>query len=76
MGSILYLAHDDVPEATEGDDISICITEEMEKASHYPPDHRLGKILRRASSRLRFCDIHNPSLAHGGRDRTTRASDG
>jgi hypothetical protein len=26
-----YLAHDDVPEATDDDDISICTTEEMEK---------------------------------------------
>jgi hypothetical protein len=26
-----YLAHDDVPEAMDGDDISICTTEEMEK---------------------------------------------
>jgi hypothetical protein len=26
-----YLAHDDVPMATDGDDISICSTEEMEK---------------------------------------------
>jgi hypothetical protein len=26
-----YLAHDDVPEATDGDDISICTTKEMEK---------------------------------------------
>jgi hypothetical protein len=26
-----YLAHDDVPEATDGDDISIHTTEEMEK---------------------------------------------
>jgi hypothetical protein len=30
-GSSHYLAHDDVPEATYGDNISICITEEMEK---------------------------------------------
>jgi hypothetical protein len=30
-GSSHYLAHDDVPEATDGDDISICTTEEMEK---------------------------------------------
>jgi hypothetical protein len=26
-----YLAHDDIPEATDGDDISFCTTEEMEK---------------------------------------------
>jgi hypothetical protein len=26
-----YLAHDDIPEATDGDDISIRTTEEMEK---------------------------------------------
>jgi hypothetical protein len=26
-----YLAHDDVPEVTDDDDISICTTEEMEK---------------------------------------------
>jgi hypothetical protein len=31
MGSRCYLAHDDVPEATDGDDISIHTTEEMEK---------------------------------------------
>jgi hypothetical protein len=31
MGSSCYLAHDDVPEPTDGDDISICTTEEMEK---------------------------------------------
>jgi hypothetical protein len=31
MGSSCYLAHDDVPKATDGDDISICTTEEMEK---------------------------------------------
>jgi hypothetical protein len=30
-GLIRYLAHDDVPMATYGDDISICSTEEMEK---------------------------------------------
>jgi hypothetical protein len=30
-GSSCYLAHDDVPEATEGDDISICTNEEMGK---------------------------------------------
>jgi hypothetical protein len=30
-GSSRYLAHNDVPEATDGDDISICTTEEMEK---------------------------------------------
>jgi hypothetical protein len=31
MGSIHYLAHGDIPEATNDDDISICTTEEMEK---------------------------------------------
>jgi hypothetical protein len=31
VGSSRYLAHDNVPEATNGDDISICTTEEMEK---------------------------------------------
>jgi hypothetical protein len=31
MGSSRYLAQNDVPEATDGDDISICTTEEMEK---------------------------------------------
>jgi hypothetical protein len=30
-GSSRYLAHDDVPEATNSDDISICTTEETEK---------------------------------------------
>jgi hypothetical protein len=31
VGLSRYLAHDDVPEATDGDDISICTTEDMEK---------------------------------------------
>jgi hypothetical protein len=31
VGSRHYFAHDDVPEATDGDDISIHTTEEMEK---------------------------------------------
>jgi hypothetical protein len=31
MGSSCYLAHDDVPVATDGDNISIRTTEEMEK---------------------------------------------
>jgi hypothetical protein len=31
MGLSHYLAHDDIPEAMDGDDISICTTEEMEK---------------------------------------------
>jgi hypothetical protein len=31
VGSSRYLAHDDVPEAMNNDDISICTTEEMEK---------------------------------------------
>jgi hypothetical protein len=30
-GSIRYLAHDDIPMATDGDDISIRSTKEMEK---------------------------------------------
>jgi hypothetical protein len=30
-GLIRYLAHDDVPMAIDGDDISICNTKEMEK---------------------------------------------
>jgi hypothetical protein len=30
-GSIRCLAHDDIPMATDSDDISICSTEEMEK---------------------------------------------
>jgi hypothetical protein len=30
-GSSCYLAHDDIPEATDGNDISIRTTEEMEK---------------------------------------------
>jgi hypothetical protein len=30
-GSIHYLAHDDIPMAMDGDDISFCSTEEMEK---------------------------------------------
>jgi hypothetical protein len=30
VGSSRYLAHDDIPEAMNIDDISICITEEME----------------------------------------------
>jgi hypothetical protein len=31
VGSSHYLAHDDIPEATNSDDISIRTTEEMEK---------------------------------------------
>jgi hypothetical protein len=31
VGSSHYLAHDDIPEATNNDDISICTTKEMEK---------------------------------------------
>jgi hypothetical protein len=31
VGLSHYLAHDDVPEAMNSDDISICTTEEMEK---------------------------------------------
>jgi hypothetical protein len=31
VGSSYYLAHDDVPEATDGNNISIHTTEEMEK---------------------------------------------
>jgi hypothetical protein len=31
MGSSRYLAHDDVPVAKDGDDISICTTKEMNK---------------------------------------------
>jgi hypothetical protein len=31
VGSSHYLAHDDVPEVADGDDISICTTEEIEK---------------------------------------------
>jgi hypothetical protein len=31
MGLSHYLTHDDVPEAMNGDDISICSTEVMEK---------------------------------------------
>jgi hypothetical protein len=31
VGSSRYLAHNDIPEATNNDDISICTTEEMEK---------------------------------------------
>jgi hypothetical protein len=37
-GSIRYLAHDDVPVATNGDDISIHSTKEMEK--YESPHHR------------------------------------
>jgi hypothetical protein len=31
VGSSRYLTHDDIPMAMDGDDISICSTEEMEK---------------------------------------------
>jgi hypothetical protein len=37
MGSSRYLAHDDILEATDGDDISIRTTEEMEKYESPPP---------------------------------------
>jgi hypothetical protein len=36
-GSIYYLAHDDVPMTTNGDDISIRSTEEMEKYKSLHP---------------------------------------
>jgi hypothetical protein len=49
MGSSCYLAHDDVPEATDGDDISICTTEEMEK---YESLHR------REFARTRIYDVN------------------
>jgi hypothetical protein len=37
VGLSRYLAHDDVLEATDGDDISIFSTEEMEKYESLPP---------------------------------------
>jgi hypothetical protein len=40
-GSIHYLAHDDVPMATDGDDVSIHSTEEMEK---YESLHRKSLV--------------------------------
>jgi hypothetical protein len=49
-GLIHYHAHNNIPMATDGDDFPIHTTAEMEKASHHPPNHRLGKTLRRASS--------------------------
>jgi hypothetical protein len=48
-GSSRYLAHDDVPEATDGDDISIYTTEEIEK---YESLHR------RQFAHTRIYDVH------------------
>jgi hypothetical protein len=44
-----YPAHDDVPEATDGEDISICTTEEMEK---YESLHRWE------FAHTRICDVN------------------
>jgi hypothetical protein len=49
MGSSHYLAHDDVPATIDGDDISICTTEEMEK---YESLHR------REFSHTRIYDVN------------------
>jgi hypothetical protein len=46
VGSILYPTHDDIPLAMDGDDIPIHTTAEMEKASHHPLYHRLGRTLQ------------------------------
>jgi hypothetical protein len=49
MGSSRYLAHDDAPDAMDGDDISICTTKEMEK---YESVHH------REFSHTRFYDVN------------------
>jgi hypothetical protein len=49
MGLSRYLAHDDVPEATNGDDISIRPTEEMEK---------FGSLHRREFAHTHIYDVN------------------
>jgi hypothetical protein len=83
-GSIRYLAHDDVPMATEGDDISIRSTEEMEK---YESLHQreIGhtrvydvNLIKRVAMDEELPLILR-TIGWGklyGRDRTTRATDG
>jgi hypothetical protein len=49
VGSRHYLAHDDVPVATNGNDISICITKEMEK---------YGAVRHREFAHTRVYDVN------------------
>jgi hypothetical protein len=83
-GSIRYLAHDDVPMAMDGDDISICSTKEMEKYE-YLRQREFGhthvydvNLLERIGM-----DEELPLMLrtigwgkHYGGDRTTQAMDG
>jgi hypothetical protein len=49
VGSSRYLAHDDVPETTDDDDVSICTTEKME---------RYESLHRREFARTRIYDVN------------------
>jgi hypothetical protein len=83
-GSIHYLAHDDVPMAMDGDDISICSTEEMEKYKSLR--HRVFVHTRVYDVNLlervgmdEVLPLILRTIGWGklyGRDRTTRATDG
>jgi hypothetical protein len=83
-GSIHYLVHDNVPMATDGDDISIYSTEEIEKYESlrqqefgHTPVCDLNLLKRVGMDEelpLILCTIGWGKL-YGG-DRTTRATDG
>jgi hypothetical protein len=83
-GSIRYLAHDDFPMATDGDDISICSTEEMEKyESLHQREFGYARVYNvNLLERVRM-DEELPLILwtigwgklYGG-DRTTQATDG
>jgi hypothetical protein len=49
VGSSRSLTHDDVPEATDNDDISICTTEEIEKYK---------SLCRREFAHTHICDVN------------------
>jgi hypothetical protein len=83
-GSICYLAHDDIPMATDGDDISIHSTEEMEKyeslrQQEFGHTHVYDiNLLERVGMDEVFpliIRIIGWGKLYGG-DRTTRATDG
>jgi hypothetical protein len=80
--SICYPAHDDVPMATDGDDISIHTTAEMEKYESLHTrvydvnllervglDEELPTILRTIGCRILYDEPRD------GRDQTTQATD-
>jgi hypothetical protein len=83
-GSILYLAHDDVPIVVDGDDISTHSTEEMEKYEslrHWEFGHSrvydvnlLERVVMDEDLPLILRTIGWGKLYEG--DRTTRATDG